>query len=112
MLLFLTVCISQIVLGQTLEPTRDVATFKYGYKEEGKMEWSLPPIYKEAGSFKGKLAIVNDGESEYVINLHGERVSPEFASVDQIYAGNILSKTYRDFMPFICKDKAGKYNLT
>lgn len=96
-------CFSQFVFGQYLVPTRDKTTNKYGYKEKDKIEWSLPPIYKNAHYFWGNLAIVNDGEFDFVINLHGNKISPNFKSISP--------STNNNLVPYICQDMNGNYNI-
>ncbi|MBP3472912.1 MAG: WG repeat-containing protein [Paraprevotella sp.] len=102
-LIFFACCISQYAHGQHLTPTLDKITNKYGYKEKNKIEWSLPPTYKEAHFFGNKIAIVSDGDFYYAINLHGEKVSPNFKSIEPTYN--------RDLRPFVCQDTNGKYQL-
>lgn len=105
-LLFLfTFCVSQFVYGQYLVPTLDKTTNKYGYKEKDKIEWSLEPIYKNAHSFWGNLAIVNDGEYEFVIDNHGKKVSPNFKSITWSYSSK------DEMLPYICQDLNGNYNI-
>ena len=81
LLFFWTCCFAQFIYGQYLVPTLDKTTSKYGYKEKDKIEWSLPPVYKNARYFWGNLAVVNDGEFEFMIDLHGNKVSPNFKSI-------------------------------
>lgn len=103
LLFFWAFCFSQFVRGQYLVPTRDKTTNKYGYKERNKVDWSLPPIYKDADYFWGNLAIVNDGESEFVINLHGTKVSPNFKRIESGPSG--------DMLPYVCQEADGNYNI-
>lgn len=103
MLFLWTFCFSQFVYGQYLVPTRDKITNKYGYKEKDKIEWSLPPIYKNAHYFGGNLAIVNDGEFEFVIDLNGNKVSPNFKTIKPSINDELL--------PYICQDVNGNYNI-
>lgn len=101
--LLLASCILQFVHGQSLVPTYDKVTNKYGYKEKDKIDWSLPPIYKSARSFEGNLAIVSDGEFEFVIDLHGKKVSPDFKSVKSV--------SNQELLPYICQEVGGGYKI-
>ena len=103
MLLWGIFCFSQFVYGQYLVSTRDKTTNKYGYKEKDKIEWSLPPIYEYAYDFNGNLAIVKDGEFMFVIDLNGNKVSPNFKTIEPIYD--------KDLLPYICQDVNGNYNI-
>lgn len=94
-------CFSQFANGQYLVPTLDKTTNKYGYKEKDKIEWSLPPIYKSAHHFFGNLAIVDDGEYKFMIDLHGNKVSPNFKNI-QSSSGN---------EPYVCQGLDGNYNM-
>lgn len=94
-------CFSQFANGQYLVPTLDKTTNKYGYKEKDKIEWSLPPIYKSAHYFCGNLAIVDDGEYKFMIDLHGNKVSPNFKNI-QSSSGN---------EPYVCQGLDGNYNM-
>lgn len=96
-------CFSQFANGQYLVPTLDKTTNKYGYKEKDKIEWSLPPIYKSAHHFFGNLAIVDDGEYKFMIDLHGNKVSPNFKNI-QSYSDN-------DILPYVCQGLDGNYNM-
>lgn len=101
LLFILSLCILSNALGQTLTRMKDPTTEKYGYKEGDNIEWSIEPIYKYALGFEDNLAVVHDGECQFVINLHGKKVSPNFKYISFRESGQ----------PFICKDLKGKYNL-
>lgn len=103
LLFFWTCCFAQFIYGQYLVPTLDKTTSKYGYKEKDKIEWSLPPVYKNARYFWGNLAVVNDGEFEFMIDLHGNKVSPNFKSI-QAHADDKI-------LPYVCQGMDGSYNI-
>lgn len=94
---------SFLLYGQELIPVKDIISNKYGYKEKGGVEWSLPPIYNSALYFHGNIAIVSEDYCEYAINLHGERVSPKFKEIQ--------NWNNHDFSSFVCEDIYGKRNF-
>lgn len=101
--LIIFLCISQLAYGQYLVPTLDKASNKYGYKENDKIDWSLDPIYISASYFIGNIAVVNNGEYDFVIDLHGKQISPYFLKI-QWHPGS-------ETLPFVCKELNGTYNL-
>lgn len=103
-LFILTFCISLIAHAQYLVPVLDKKSNKYGYKEKDRIEWSLPPIYSEAGYFVNRIAIVNDGKFHFAINHYGDKVSPNFKYISSFVEDKKL-------LLYICEDTMGRYNI-
>ena len=101
--LSLVLCTAYISFAQDLYPTSDKSTGKYGYKIKDQIEWVLPPVYAKASHFDNRLAIVSDGQSEFAINTHGERVSPKFKSLRKTIGINPT--------PYWGQDSTGIYKI-
>ena len=102
--LLLACCAAPAAHGQYLKCVYDPTTARYGYKETDRKEWSLPPEYRSASEFgEDNLATVGDGERKFVIDMHGNKVSPDFKS--------IAPRTVLDMQPYICQDMEGNFNL-
>ena len=100
----LAICSSLSAQGQTIIPTLDKSTDKYGYKEADLLDWSLEPKYKSAGPFWNRLAVVNDGSHSFFIDFQGNKVSPDFINIRMEYVKS------NDAVPYICENEMG-YNL-
>lgn len=92
-----------ILQAQELVPVLNKENNKYGYKEKGKFDWSIPPKYDKAKSFSSNIAVVGMDGKEYLINLHGNKISGDFKEITRAISQANL--------PFIAQNMDGTFGL-
>lgn len=91
-IIFLVMCLAYSItsVGQKLKAYKDPGTAKYGFREQGKTDWAIPPIYDFATDFEKDylLACVRyQGKYGYIDSQNQFIIQPVYDYATSFYQG-------------------------